>query len=189
MCPKSTYALHPISQKFPQQTFETVSNVRLIDDGPLSSFQGRSSSASSFHVPLLQPIDGVMFLALCQQVVSQASQHFRSSENLYGLLCLPIYLLGHSLHSGMSRAAYPQKVSKVGVDRRHIPVWASHSTVHFFFFLASSLHLWGWWHVGSDYHLLRQSSGRHGWLLPPPLSSRRLRPYKPPLSSRMVVAH
>ena len=27
-------------------------NVRLIDDDPLSSFQGRSSSASSFHASL-----------------------------------------------------------------------------------------------------------------------------------------
>ena len=70
----------PSLRSFLNNAFETVSNVRLIDDGPLSSFQGRSSSASSFHVPLLQPIDGVMFLALCQQVVSQASQHFRSSE-------------------------------------------------------------------------------------------------------------
>ena len=41
------------------------------DDGPPSSFQGRSSSAPS----LLQAIDGVMSLALCPQVVSQASQH------------------------------------------------------------------------------------------------------------------
>ena len=52
------------------------SNVHLIDDGPLSSFQGRSSSNFSF----LQVIDGVMSLALCPQVVLEASQHFRSSE-------------------------------------------------------------------------------------------------------------
>ena len=53
-----------------------------MDDGPVSSFQGRSSraSASSFHASLLQAINGVMSLALCPQVVSQASQHFRSSE-------------------------------------------------------------------------------------------------------------
>ena len=41
---------------------------------------GRSSSTSSFHVSLLQAIGGVMSLALCPQVVSQAPQHFRSSE-------------------------------------------------------------------------------------------------------------
>ena len=46
----------------------------------LSSFQGRSSNASSFHASLHQVIDGVMSLALCPQVVSQAPQHFRSSE-------------------------------------------------------------------------------------------------------------
>ena len=31
-------------------------------------------------------------------------------------------------------------------------------------------------HVWSDCHLLRQSSGGHGWLLPPPLSSWRFSP-------------
>ena len=42
---KSPYALHPVSQKFPQRCLWNVSNVRLVDDGHLSSFQGRSSSA------------------------------------------------------------------------------------------------------------------------------------------------
>ena len=32
------------------------------------------------HASIVQTIDGVMSLALCPQVVSQASQHFRSSE-------------------------------------------------------------------------------------------------------------
>ena len=50
------------------------------DDSPLSSFQGRSSSASSFNACLRQAINGVMSFALCPLVVSQASQHFRSSE-------------------------------------------------------------------------------------------------------------
>ena len=39
-----------------------------------------SSRISSFSASLLQVINGVMSLALCPQVVSQASQHFRSSE-------------------------------------------------------------------------------------------------------------
>ena len=67
---------------FPQHWFCLWNgpNVRLIDDGPLSSFQGRSSSASSFRASLLQAIDGVMSLTLCPQVVSQAPQHFRSSK-------------------------------------------------------------------------------------------------------------
>jgi len=54
--------------------------VLATDHGPLSSFQGRSSSAFSFRVTLLLAMDGVMSLALCPQVVvSQAPQHFRSS--------------------------------------------------------------------------------------------------------------
>ena len=56
------------------------SSSLLIDDGPLSSFQGRLSSTSSFHTSLLQAVDGAMSLALCPQIISQAPQHFRSSE-------------------------------------------------------------------------------------------------------------
>ena len=74
------YALHPVCQTFLQRHLWNSFNVRLIDDGPLSSFQGRSSSTFSFNASLLQVINGVMSLALCPQVVSQASQHFRSSE-------------------------------------------------------------------------------------------------------------
>ena len=60
----------------------TVHQSDWLGNGPLSSFQGRYSfSTFSSHASLLQAIDGVMSLALCPQVVSQASQHFRSSEN------------------------------------------------------------------------------------------------------------
>ena len=76
---KPVYAPFRFSEMFPTLPLNS-SNVHLTDDGPLSSLQGRSSSASSFHASLLQAISGVMSLALCQQVVSQAPQHFRSSE-------------------------------------------------------------------------------------------------------------
>ena len=70
---RSTPSLSQVSPKLPLKRF-------LTDDGPLSSFRGRSSSASSFHASLLQAIDDVidMSMALCPQVMSQASQHFRS---------------------------------------------------------------------------------------------------------------
>ena len=42
----------------------TPSLKSLTDDGPSSSFQEKSSSASSFHASLLQAIDGVVSLAL-----------------------------------------------------------------------------------------------------------------------------
>ena len=53
-----------------------------------------------FHACLLQAISGVMmFLALCQQVVSEAPEHFRPSEmhlsTSWKLLCLPPYLFTH----------------------------------------------------------------------------------------------
>ena len=118
-----------LSWKLPLKQFQS-----LIDDGLLSSFQARSSSTSSFHASLLQTIAGVMSLALCPQVVSQASQHFRSSEKqatCEGCFARQSICSVVSLHSGMPRAVHPQKFLKVDVGYRHIPVWASHSTFHF----------------------------------------------------------
>ena len=94
----------PSLRGFPNVAFEMVPNVRRSDDGPLSSFQGRLSSASSFNASLLQTISGVMFLALCPQVVSQASQHFRSSEKQAtseDCFALQSVCSVESLHSGM----------------------------------------------------------------------------------------
>ena len=99
-------------------------SVCLIDDGPVSPFQWRSSSASSFHASLLQTINGVMPLPLCPQVVSQASEHFRSSEKQATCDCCftrQSICSVISLHSGMSRALHQQEFSKVDVDYRHIP--------------------------------------------------------------------
>ena len=67
---------------FPQVVLKlwNGSNVRLTVDGPLSSFQGGSSSASS----LLQAIDGVMSLALFPHGSSQALKRFWPSLVLSG---------------------------------------------------------------------------------------------------------
>ena len=114
---KSPYGLHPDSQKFPQHCLWNGSNFRLTDDGPLSSFQGRSPSVSSFHASLLQAIDGVMSLALCPQVVSQTSQHFRSSEKqatCEGCFACQCICLVISPHSSTSRAVHPQEFFKGG---------------------------------------------------------------------------
>ena len=71
----------PSLRSFPNVALWNSSNVRPTNDGPFSSFKKEfSSSASPFHACLRQALDGVMFLALCPQVVSQAPQHFRSSE-------------------------------------------------------------------------------------------------------------
>ena len=77
---KSPYVLHTTSQKSPQHRLWNSSSVCLIYDNPLSSPRERSSSTSSFHTSLFQVISGVMSLALCLQLGSQAPQHFRSSE-------------------------------------------------------------------------------------------------------------
>ena len=72
--PLSNIAVQKLSLAFFKSCLCNVSIVLLTDDGPLSSFQERSSSASSFYTSLLQAIDGVMSLALCPLVASQAPQ-------------------------------------------------------------------------------------------------------------------
>ena len=61
--------------------------------------KGRSSSAFSFHASLLQAIDGVISLALCLQVGSQAPQHFsprrKPLETVVVGFSSPVYLLGY----------------------------------------------------------------------------------------------
>ena len=64
----------PSLGSFPKCCLWNDSNVRLTDNDPLSSFQGRSSSACSLNASFLQAIDGVMSLALCRQVVSQNTE-------------------------------------------------------------------------------------------------------------------
>ena len=125
-----------VFQKFPHRDccLWNSSSVRLIDDGPLSSFQERSSSASSFHASLLQAISGVMSLVLCLQAVSQAPQHFRSSEKRVtceGCFARQSICSVVSLHSGVSKAIHPQEFLKVAVEHWHIPVWDSRSTFRF----------------------------------------------------------
>ena len=138
----------PVSQKFPQCCLWNSSNICLTDDGPFSSFWGRSLCASSFQARPLQMTDGVMSLDLSPQVVSQAPPNFRPSEmyttcngclacqstlshfpSLYAqpfpfTLCSAI-----SLHSGMPRVVQPQ-VFKGGC-------WTPTHAIHGFLF-----HFW-----------------------------------------------
>ena len=59
-----------------------------------------------------------------------------------------------------------------------IDTFQSGLPISLFTFCSKLIVLWGWWHVWSDCQFLRQSSGGHEWLLPPPLSSWRLRLYR-----------
>ena len=60
---------------------------------------GDHRALSSVHASLLQEIDGVILLALCTQVVSQAPQRFKVSEvqatDDACLALLLVYLLDH----------------------------------------------------------------------------------------------
>ena len=111
---------HSVSPMVPLNN-QNSSHVYLIDDG-LSSFQGRLLGTFSFHASLLQVIGGMMFLALCPQVVSQDPQHFRSSEmqaTCDGCFACQSICSVVFLRSGMSRAVHTQEFSKVDVERCH----------------------------------------------------------------------
>ena len=111
-------------------------------------------------------IDDAMSPALSPWVVSEAPRHFRSSEKQASLSAGSFSV---TLTCGLSGAVHPQEFPKLDVECWHIPIPL---------FVASLLNLWGQWHVSSDCHFLRQSSGGHGWLLSPPLSSWRLGLYR-----------
>ena len=97
---KSSYALHPISLKFPQRCLWNGSNVRLIDDGPLSSFQGR-------YYPIL--------LLLTQQTFCF------SPSSLAGDNRIPIMTMSESL-IGSSWPSVPQEQSGRGELNSTVPV-------------------------------------------------------------------
>ena len=103
MCSEKPICAPPrLSEVFPPSPFKWFQSSTT-DNGPLSSFQGKSSSASSFHASLLQAIDGVMSLVLCPKVVSHAPQHFTSSEKQATCEgCFPHHSICPviSLHSG-----------------------------------------------------------------------------------------
>ena len=73
---KPIHAAHHL-RSFPNVAFETVPVSD--DERPFSSCQGRSS----FCATLLQAVSGVVALALCPQVMSQAPQHFRSVPAIF----------------------------------------------------------------------------------------------------------
>ena len=113
----SVHSEKPIPQCF----IWNSSSVCLIDNGPLSPFQGKLSSASSFCTLYFQVIEGVMFLALYPQLRSprhqpraqsqehQAPQHCRASKVQTACdgcfarqsVCLVIFL-----QSALSKAAH-----------------------------------------------------------------------------------
>ena len=96
------------SLKFPQRCLWSSSNVRRIDDGPLSSFQGRSSSASSFHtsppgdrwcvVPGFVPAGSV-----------SSSLKQATGEGCFSRHCVCSVI---SLHTGMLKVVHPQSVRR-----------------------------------------------------------------------------
>ena len=132
---KSPYVISR-PQDVTQRCLWSSSNVRPIDNGPLSSFQGRSRNTSSFHASFLQVIDCVVSLALCSQVIFQDTWDLPRRKPLVMVL-LPVCLLCHfSSLQCIRRFRRWMLIESVCIGLPfHCP-----------FFVASPLSLWGWWH-------------------------------------------
>ena len=101
---------------------------------------------------------------------------FPDWSHLWWLLYPPVCLLGHFPSLQHVQGNIPPRVFKGGCQ----PL--THSTLgfpfHFSHFVVSPLTMWWWYGMCCQCHLMRQSSGGHGWLLAPPLSCWKLRPYR-----------
>ena len=79
-----TAHLHKNSTRFLRRflivAFETFPRLSLIENGLYSVMLILARCLISVYTSLLQTMGGVMFLALCSQVVFQAPQHFRYSD-------------------------------------------------------------------------------------------------------------
>ena len=129
------------------------------------SFQGRSSNASSFHASLFKAIDGVMFLALCQQTESQAPQHFKTSQTKAP--CDGCFAFQSSVRSFPFTPAGPGQCIYRSFRRWMWNIDTSQSELpipHFTICSKLSESARMIWHVWSDCHLLRQSSGGHSYV-------------------------
>ena len=110
----------PSLASFLSAACETVPMFRWL----MTVLSRKSISRFLFLCPSPSTIDGVMYLALCPQVMSQAPHHFRSSEtqathagfSAQQSICLVI-----SLDSDTSRAVHPQESLKVDDKRRYMP--------------------------------------------------------------------
>ena len=114
-------------RSFPNTAFETVPMFVWLTMALVCPFK---EDHLVFHASLLQAIDSVMSLALCLQTVSQASQHFRSSEKQ--ATCESCFACQHicsviSLHSSMSKAVPPLEYNTTVLSLcREICLLASH---------------------------------------------------------------
>ena len=122
---KSPYALSEDSLTFAFEAIRMFVWLTMALSRPFS--EGRRALPLSTPLSSRRSMAWVPWLCACPQVVSQAPQHFRSSETQVSCDC---YFSRHSicsvvsLHSGVFRAVHPQAFPKV-------PIWAFHSTFHF----------------------------------------------------------
>ena len=115
---KSPYAFTPSLRSFPNVAFGTVPNSfwftmaisRPFKEDRLALPLPRLSPPGDRWCDVLGSVPAVSVSSFSTLPI------FREVNHVWGSLFPPVYLLGHFLHSGMSRAVNPQEISKVDVD-------------------------------------------------------------------------
>ena len=162
------YALHPVSQTFPQHCLWNSSKVHLIDDGPVLSHPFKKDCLAP---PLSMPLSSRRLIVPTRSVSSSLNA---SISHLWWLLCPPAYQLSHSPALQHVQGSAPTAVFKGGC-------WPwTHSS------LGIPLPLFTFCNKRIDsvrmvacvvqLSPLEAIQLKAWWLLPPPLSSWRLRP-------------
>jgi len=114
----------PSLRRLPNVAFKTVPMFVLLTMVLSRPFK-EDRRALPLSVPLLQAVDGVMSLALCLQAVSQAPQHFISSNTqciCEGCSANQSICSVSFFHCNTSKAVHRQEFSKMDVDHWHMPV-------------------------------------------------------------------
>lgn len=131
--------LHSTSSlgNFPIVFLLNIFNVGVIDDGAISSFQGRLFTVSSLYASLLRLIDGVMFLASSLQLVPPKTRRFRLLKtkadcggwNSRQFICSVVLLddVQHVIVKELSSTGVSDDVEPC-----HMTTWSSYSTFTFF---------------------------------------------------------
>ena len=165
--------------QFPQHCLWNSSNVHQTDDDPLVLSKFKEDHGAL--LPLSMPLSSRRFIVWCPWhcvpagSVSSSStlQIFWDASHLWWMLCLPVYLLSHF----PSLQHVQGSTSTVVLKGRGWPL--TYSSLGFPLLLLTfcsklteSVRMMALW---SDRHLLRQTSGGYGWLIPPPLSNWRMK--------------
>ena len=120
-CLEKVHIIYMCLRSFPNAGFKTVPVTMFVWLIMALSHHFKEDHCALF---LFMPLSSRWLMGWCPWLflpagnVSSSStvQIFQDATHLLGVLCPSVCLLGHFLHSGVSRAVHPQEFQKVDID-------------------------------------------------------------------------